>query len=37
MAFPTTRLRRLRQSPVLRNMVRETILTRHDLVMPMFV
>lgn len=37
MAFPTTRLRRLRQSPVLRNMVRETILTRHDLVMPLFV
>lgn len=37
MAFPTTRLRRLRTSPVLRNMVRETILTRHDLVMPLFV
>jgi porphobilinogen synthase len=37
MAFPTTRLRRLRQHPSLRNLVRETILTRHDLVMPLFV
>jgi porphobilinogen synthase len=37
MAFPTTRLRRLRQTPVLRNLVRETILTRDDLVMPLFV
>jgi porphobilinogen synthase len=37
MAFPVTRLRRLRQSPVLRNLVRETILTRDDLVMPLFV
>ncbi len=37
MAFPTTRLRRLRQSPILRDLVRETILTRDDLVMPLFV
>jgi len=37
MSFPTTRLRRLRQTPVLRNLVRETILTRDDLVMPLFV
>ena len=33
MSFPITRLRRLRQTPVLRNLVRETILTRDDLVM----
>lgn len=37
MSFPTTRLRRLRQSPVLRNLVRETMLTRDDLIMPLFV
>ena len=37
MSFPTTRLRRLRQSPVTRNLVRETILTRDDLIMPLFV
>jgi porphobilinogen synthase len=37
MSFPTTRLRRLRQTPVLRNLVRETILTRDDLIMPLFV
>jgi len=37
MSFPTTRLRRLRQSPVLRDMIKETILTRHDLVQPLFV
>ncbi len=37
MIFPVVRLRRLRQSPVLRNMVRETILTRNDLMMPLFV
>lgn len=37
MSFPITRLRRLRQTPVLRNLVRETILTRDDLVMPLFV
>lgn len=37
MSFPVTRLRRLRHTPVLRNLVRETILTRDDLVMPLFV
>ena len=37
MSFPITRLRRLRQTSVLRNLVRETILTRDDLVMPLFV
>ncbi len=30
-------MRRLRKSPVLRDMVRETILTRDDLVMPLFI
>lgn len=37
MAFPTTRLRRLRTSPVTRNLMRETVLTRNDLIMPLFV
>lgn len=37
MEFPTTRLRRLRNSTGMRNMVRETILTVHDLIMPIFV
>lgn len=37
MAFPTTRLRRLRTSPVTRNLMRETILTADDLIMPLFV
>jgi len=37
MNFPVTRLRRLRKSPVIRDMVRETILTKHDLIMPLFV
>lgn len=36
MTFPTTRLRRLRQSETLRNMVEETILRPADLVMPLF-
>src|SRR5262245_63277020 len=35
--FPTLRLRRLRQNPVLRDLVRETTLTVHDLVLPLFV
>jgi porphobilinogen synthase len=34
--FPTHRPRRLRRSETLRNMVRETILTRHDLIYPLF-
>src|SRR5690554_1297181 len=37
MTFPVVRLRRLRQSPVTRNMIRETFLTRNDLMMPLFV
>ena len=37
MSFPITRLRRLRHTPVLRNLVRETMLTRDDLIMPLFV
>jgi porphobilinogen synthase len=35
--FPSTRLRRLRQHPVLRGLVRETVLTTADLIYPMFV
>ncbi len=37
MAFPATRMRRLRKSGVLRDMVRETELRPADLVLPMFV
>jgi porphobilinogen synthase len=37
MPFPQTRLRRLRQTPVLRDLVRETHLHPGDLVMPLFV
>ncbi len=37
MAFPATRLRRLRRTPSLRDLVRETRLAAGDLVMPMFV
>src|SRR5947209_19659821 len=35
--FPHTRLRRLRQHPVLRDLVRETTLCTHDLILPLFV
>src|SRR5207253_1775816 len=35
--FPALRLRRLRQHPVLRNLVRETTLSVHDLILPLFV
>lgn len=35
--FPATRLRRLRQHPVLRDLVRETTLTVQDLILPLFV
>ncbi|GAB4581528.1 MAG: porphobilinogen synthase [Anaerolineales bacterium] len=35
--YPTSRPRRLRLSPGLRNMVRETILTPHDFVYPLFI
>jgi len=37
MNYPVTRLRRMRQSPITRNMIRETLLTRNDLIMPLFV
>jgi porphobilinogen synthase len=37
MTFPKTRLRRLRRTPGLRRMVRETRLSRDDLVLPLFV
>src|SRR5215216_8077316 len=37
MAFPATRLRRLRKTGVLRDLVRETRLSPSDLVYPMFV
>lgn len=37
MAFPATRMRRLRRSAPLRDLVRETRLTAGDLVMPLFV
>jgi porphobilinogen synthase len=36
-AFPQTRLRRLRRTPVLRDLVRETRLQASDLVLPLFV
>src|SRR5204862_8309988 len=35
--FPTHRPRRLRQHPVLRDLVRETTLAVHDLILPLFV
>ena len=35
--FPTNRPRRLRQHPVLRDLVRETTLTVSDLILPLFV
>ncbi len=37
MSFPATRLRRLRQCPVLRDLVAETVLSPDDLMMPLFV
>jgi porphobilinogen synthase len=37
MAFPQTRLRRLRATPVLRELVRETTLSPRDLIAPLFV
>ncbi len=36
-SFPTTRHRRLRQSPWVRDLIAETTLTVHDLVLPIFV
>ena len=35
--FPQTRLRRLRYHPVVRNLVRETSLSVHDFILPLFV
>ncbi len=35
--FPATRLRRNRQAPWIRNLTAQTILTPHDLILPMFV
>jgi porphobilinogen synthase len=37
MSFPQTRMRRLRRSESLRRMVRETRLSRDDLILPLFV
>ena len=37
MSYPATRLRRLRATPVLRDLVRETRLSPADLVLPLFV
>ncbi len=36
-AFPAVRPRRLRQHPVLRDLVRETTLTASDFILPLFV
>lgn len=35
--FPYTRNRRLRTTPAMRNLVRETIVTPHDFIVPLFV
>jgi porphobilinogen synthase len=35
--YPTTRPRRLRHHPLLRDLVRETTLSPHDLILPLFV
>ncbi|MBI9083440.1 MAG: porphobilinogen synthase [Desulfobacterales bacterium] len=37
MPFPTHRLRRLRSSATMRHMVRETSLTPHDFILPLFI
>ena len=37
MAFPATRMRRLRRTPALRDLVRETRLDAADLILPLFV
>jgi porphobilinogen synthase len=37
MSFPTTRMRRMRRTGTLRRMVRETRLSRDDLVLPLFI
>lgn len=35
--FPTKRLRRLRYNPTVRDLIRETVLTKNDLIYPLFV
>ncbi|MCH8170703.1 MAG: porphobilinogen synthase, partial [Bacteroidetes bacterium] len=35
--YPTKRLRRLRYNPIIRDMVRETSLSKNDLIYPLFV
>ncbi|MCH7973213.1 MAG: porphobilinogen synthase [Bacteroidetes bacterium] len=35
--YPTKRLRRLRYNPIIRDMIRETSLTKNDLIYPLFV
>ena len=37
MAFPVTRLRRLRTNPIIRKMISETTIQHDDLIMPLFV
>lgn len=37
MPFPETRLRRLRKTSILRDMIRETVVSLDDLIMPLFV
>ena len=37
MPFPETRLRRLRKTNILRDMIRETVVSLDDLIMPLFV
>lgn len=37
MSYPVIRHRRLRESAAMRNLVRETVLTAHDLIYPIFV
>lgn len=37
MSFPTTRPRRLRSSPVLRSLIRETDLSAKDFILPLFI
>ena len=35
--YPTIRHRRLRYNPLVRDLVRETVLTKNDLIYPLFV
>ena len=35
--YPTKRLRRLRYNPIVRNLIQETVLTKNDLIYPLFV